>query len=360
MKTLLRLKFIIILAALIIILNLLFLSQGVAEFFSVTISRFLNIAISSIFSIFGTFSITEWLFLFLIIFFIVKIVLLIINLIRLRLLKVKKSLLRLITAILFIVLLINLTMTSGYSRRTLDEPLNLTLETLDEAKLKSASLYYSEKLKNANLEIERNENGDVDLPYSFSEINELLNAEYEKLEGNFFTKHAFKAKKIILSDALISFSITGIYFPLTCEPNINTTCPPYQLPVTMAHELAHASGIMRENEANFLAYYICINSDDAYLKYCGLLYASRIMINNYAVFNETEAIDLYNNLPQDIKTEYSNASVFYQEHENEFLTSISEFFNNLWLNSNKVSDGVKSYSDTAVRLHALYKNLSEA
>ncbi|MCL1901903.1 MAG: DUF3810 domain-containing protein [Firmicutes bacterium] len=357
MKTVLRLKYIIILALLIITVNLLFLSESIAEFFSVTISRYLNIAISSIFSVFGNFSIAEWLFLFLIIFLIIKIIQIIINLIKLRFLKVKKSLLRLAYAILFIVLLINLTITSGYSRRTLDAPLNLTLEQLNEEKLRGASIYYNAELASASL-ISRKANGDIDLPYSFLELNDLINLEYQKLEGNYFTKHSFTAKQIILSDVLISFNISGMYFPLTCEPNINITCPPYQLPVIMAHELAHAAGVMREDEANFLAYYICINSGNEYLRYSGLMYASRILLNNYANYNKEAALALYNLLPADVRDEYGNAATFYQGHTNDFLSSVADFFNNLWLNSNKVSDGTKSYSYTAVRLHALYKNLN--
>jgi len=359
MKTILRLKFIIILAFLIVTLNLLFLSEAIAEFFSVTVSRYLNIAVSSVFSVFGNFSVAEWLFISLIIFFLVKIVLIIINLIRLRFLKVKKSLFILIYLALLIVLTINLTITSGYSRKTLDAPLNLTLEQLTEEKLKDASIYYSTELTNASLKVLRKECGDIDLPYSFSELNDLINLEYQKLESGYFTKHNFKAKKVVFSNTLISFSISGMYFPLTCEPNISTTCPPYQLPVIMAHELAHANGVMRENEANFLAYYILLNSDNEYLKYSGLMYASSVMRSNYAVFNEADAKSIYNNLPEIVKTEYSNAAVFYKEHTNDFLSSVSDFLNNIWLNSNKVPEGVKSYSNTAVRLYALYMNLNK-
>jgi len=354
MKLLFKLKFIIILAALIIILNLLFLSSAVAEFFSTTVSRFFNIVLTSIFGVVG-FSVAEWVFLFLIVFVIVKIVLLIINLIRARFLKVKKSLYRLVLLALIIVLVINLTITSGYSRPSLDKPLNLTLEQLDEQKLKAAAVYYGAELTNANQNIERDENGDVKSPYSFNELNKLLNSEFDKLNNKYFTNHDFTAKKIVFSNALCAFSISGMYFPLTCEPNVSTTCMSYELPIIMAHELSHAHGVMRENEANFLAYYICINSDDQYLKYCGLMYAAIIMINNYNNFNHDDATALYDALPKAIRTEYDNASKFYDKHQNNFLSSVADFFNNLWLQSNKVTNGTNSYSDTAVRLYALYK-----
>ena len=37
-----------------------------------------------------------------------------------------------------------------------------------------------------------------------------------------------------------------------------------------AHELAHHKGYFRESEAEFISYKICTESDDPYIRYCGL------------------------------------------------------------------------------------------
>lgn len=348
-----RIISIVILAFLIILLNLLFLSENIAEFFSVSISRYINVGLGAATSLVN-FSIAEWVFLGLALSLVLGLIALVFRLITLRFFKVKKSISRFIIAVLSIVLVINLTITSGYSRKTIDEPLNLSVETLDETKIEDAARYYYSKLTALNNEVARDKDGNV-AAVDFKEINDLLNAEFEKLDNKYFTGYNFKAKPVTLSKLMTYFSISGIYFPLTGEANISTICPNYQMPIIMAHELSHARGVMREDEANFLAYYICINSDNFYLQYCGYMLAFTVMINNFAINKEASAQELYNSLPEQIRTEFKNALEFYDKYDSKFLTSVSEFFNNLWLKSNKVKEGTASYSKTAARLYVLYK-----
>ena len=52
-------------------------------------------------------------------------------------------------------------------------------------------------------------------------------------------------------------NIGGMFFPFTMESNINVDNPFFVVPWTMAHELAHQCGFMREDEANFIAYLAC-------------------------------------------------------------------------------------------------------
>lgn len=46
------------------------------------------------------------------------------------------------------------------------------------------------------------------------------------------------------------------------------------IPVTMCHELSHLSGYMREDEANFIAFLACLQSDDPEFRYSGVYLAS--------------------------------------------------------------------------------------
>ena len=65
--------------------------------------------------------------------------------------------------------------------------------------------------------------------------------------------------------------ISGIYSFFTGEANVNVEYPDYCLPFTAAHELSHQRGICRENEANFVAFLVCIGSEDDYIRYSGYL-----------------------------------------------------------------------------------------
>ena len=63
--------------------------------------------------------------------------------------------------------------------------------------------------------------------------------------------------------------ITGVYSFMTGEMNVCTAFPDYSLIYTAAHEMAHARGIAREDEANFVAFLVLESSTDPYIRYAG-------------------------------------------------------------------------------------------
>ncbi len=83
-----------------------------------------------------------------------------------------------------------------------------------------------------------------------------------------------RPKPVFLSPLLSRVGITGIYFPFTGEPNVNTTLPDVELPFSAAHEVAHQRGFAREDEANYVGYLACRLHPDADFRYSGLLAAS--------------------------------------------------------------------------------------
>ena len=83
-----------------------------------------------------------------------------------------------------------------------------------------------------------------------------------------------RPKAVFLSPLLSRVGITGIYFPFTGEPNVNTTLPDVELPFSAAHEVAHQRGFAREDEANYVGYLACRLHPDADFRYSGLLAAS--------------------------------------------------------------------------------------
>ncbi|MDR7128798.1 hypothetical protein J2X69_001130 [Algoriphagus sp. 4150] len=75
--------------------------------------------------------------------------------------------------------------------------------------------------------------------------------------------------------------ILGIYFPFTGESYIDPTLHVLEQPFTVAHEMAHSYGVTDEGEANFIAWVICTNSDDALLRYSGQLRLLTYQIRDY-------------------------------------------------------------------------------
>ena len=55
------------------------------------------------------------------------------------------------------------------------------------------------------------------------------------------------------------------------EANYNNVMNEIQKPSTMCHELAHLRGYILEDEANFIAYLACVQSEDVFFEYSGYL-----------------------------------------------------------------------------------------
>ena len=240
-----------------------------------------------------------------------------------------------------------------YNRAGVSSALGLPDVQVTEENIYAAAEYYVERLNALADDFERDGEGNVVSPHSFAETAELLNAQYDSLQTDYFSPYAVRPKAVALSVPMSYLGITGIYFPFTGEANVNVNIPSYALPVTMAHEMAHAKGVARENEANVAAYVLCVTAEDPYLQYSGLMNAA-VLLNSLP---EEEYKELRARLAPEILKEYSNASAHYAKYDG-WLDSLSSFFNDLFLKSNGVPGGTRSYGQTAQSLVALYVKLN--
>ena len=63
----------------------------------------------------------------------------------------------------------------------------------------------------------------------------------------------------------------GYYFPFSMEANYNRQMYITNMPVTMCHELSHLKGFILEDEANFIGYLACVDSEDPFFRYSAYL-----------------------------------------------------------------------------------------
>ena len=147
-----------------------------------------------------------------------------------------------------------------------------------------------------------------------------------------------------MGSTLMSYAhLTGIYTFFTGEANINVDFPDYTLPYTAAHELAHQRGIARENEANFMAFLVCIESDDPYLQYSGYMNLYEYVCNAlYYADNEMYAEIRAVRCPA-VSGEMKAYSAFYDKYRNSKAGKINNAVNNAYLQANGESAGTKSY-----------------
>jgi len=216
--------------------------------------------------------------------------------------------------------------------------------------------YFADDFNELAGKFERDGNGNVKSPYSLSELSDKLRAEYERLGNDYYYGYTPKAKGIVNSWWLTLNNISGITFVPLGEPTVNRNTPASDIPQTMAHEMAHAKGVMREGEANFVAYYLLLSSDDDYLRYCGYFstFYSALTAVNADSNKKTDYNEIRNGMAPEIRNEIIAANKFWSEKSkqpgiagflNRVFEKVGDFMNDIFLKSNGAENGSGSYSD---------------
>ena len=196
------------------------------------------------------------------------------------------------------------------------------------------------------------------MPYDYFELREKINAAFEKYaaETDYISHFNSNPKPIALSKPMTYTHISGVYTFMTGESNINTNYPDFLTPFTMAHEMAHQRGIAREDEANFVAYLVCIGSDDAYVRYSAYTNMMNYMLS---ALNSADK-SLYSSfvssfLPKEIKREFAAYSSFFDEYRDSTASDVTGAVNNVFLQSQGQKEGTKSYGLVVDLAVAYYK-----
>ena len=113
----------------------------------------------------------------------------------------------------------------------------------------------------------------------------------------------------------------------------------------MAHELAHIKGVMNENEANMLSYYLTITSSDIYIRYAGYMRTMpRLMSAAYYTVDKETYNRLYDLYPQEAMEELNAEYSFWAKYDS-VIDKVSSFFNDIYLKFSGDPRGVESYRD---------------
>ncbi len=163
-----------------------------------------------------------------------------------------------------------------------------------------------------------------------------------------------RPKAILWSEAMSHMNFTGIYSPFTGESQFNANAPDYGKPHTLCHELGHAAGFEREDEANFIGFLACLGSGDDTFAYSGYLlgyiYATNALYSaDYDRFVEArKGLDPKASHDLDVNTEY------WSRYKGK-VAEVSEHINNSTLEFHGVEDGVRSYGRVVDLMIAWYR-----
>ncbi len=232
----------------------------------------------------------------------------------------------------------------SYNRAALD--IKLYNESTDGKFTYEQALALAEKtvdeLNAAYLATDRDADGNVVYPYTFKEISDMIAAEYSKITSAYFSAYTPPAKKIINKRIMSEMHIVGVFFAPTGEANINGNETSYDLPHTMAHEMAHSKGVMRESDANLMAKYVLLQSEDPYLRYSGLMASYGAALSLVGLYPDSSAdIERISAKAEDgIAAERMNSIIFWSQFT--VMNDIGSFFNDIYLKLNGQS-GTDSY-----------------
>lgn len=169
------------------------------------------------------------------------------------------------------------------------------------------------------------------------EAMNILNEKYPTVTGGYS-----ETKSVMLSRLMSHTRLTGVFFPFTFEANVNIDVPDFSIPSTMCHELAHLRGYAREDEANFISYLACTNSDSDELKYSGYMLAFIYAGNELYSANSEKYTEVCGYLSGKVIADLNDNSAYWAQFETPIATTASSI-NDTYLKANSQPDGTKSY-----------------
>ena len=187
--------------------------------------------------------------------------------------------------------------------------------------------------------------GSTKMPYDLNEMNKKLNGAYQNmlLRHDLFPKIAANVKPVIMSVQMSKMHITGVYAFFTGEANVNIDFPDYCLPFVAAHEMAHLMGVAREDEANFVAFLVCLYSGDEYIKYSGFANMVDYIGSALRKADEERYLKTMADISTVLKNERAAYSRFFDKYRNTQISKVASAVNDTYLKSQGQEQGQKSY-----------------
>lgn len=179
-----------------------------------------------------------------------------------------------------------------------------------------------------------------------------------------------RPKALFFSDFMCQQYMQGYYFPFSMEANYNDVMHILNIPSTMCHELAHLRGYIYEDEANFIGYLACVQSEDPFFQYAGYLSVLNYLYNDVyklrttapGAYEETVAVIT----PVNVSERVWKDNIFVADEEwdringkalldTEFVDAAADVFIDTNLKVNGVADGKFSYNRVVRLLMQYYR-----
>ena len=246
---------------------------------------------------------------------------------------------------------------TNYYRYTFAERSGLTLQKSTDEELAALCRSLAQQLNELRPQLAEDESGVMSTDhYSYSELASRAAAEVSALGKQYpeLESDLGAPKRILLSRAMSYTRTTGIFSAFTMEVNVNCDVSDYSIPATMCHELSHLHGYMREDEANFIAYLACRQSESPEFRYSGLMLAFLYSNNALYASDSNLGSECYSLLCDGVRRDFAANSEYWKQFEGK-VAEVSQKINDAYLKANDQTDGTKSYGRMVDLLLALYR-----
>ncbi len=316
------------------------ISVNAADLVNRTVSAYLRMALAALGDLFP-FSLFELLVALLPILIILLVILAKRSFVRGRGVRFVADLLALVLIILSEYLL---TLGVGYNTTTIDRDMGIERIPVTRENLAEVMVLLRDEVNSLAPLIEYGEGGDSTLDLSFEDISAALCEAHASISEKYGLVPGFssRAKEIRFGNVMSYFGLLGIYTFFTGESNVNSYYPMYDKVFTAAHELSHQRGVMREDEANFMAYMILSDSEDAYFKYSAALNMYQYIGSALYRTDKELYYSINSGLDERARGDILASNAVYKKYGDTILNDISDFLNDLFLKSNGTA-GVVSY-----------------
>ena len=229
----------------------------------------------------------------------------------------------------------------NYHRESFSEKSGLKIQTYSVKDLQATCQWLTEEVNRLSTQVERTENGELQLPEEIRQeavrSMQALGRQYPALQGYYPNP-----KPVLVSEILSYQKLMGIYAPFTIEANYNQDMPAYDLPFTMCHELSHLRGFMQEEEANFISFLACRESDMTEFQYSGTLSAWEYAMN--ALYRADPKVwqEVREGLSKAAEPDLRADDQFWSEYDGS-VAEVANMVNDTYLKANGQKQGVKSY-----------------
>lgn len=243
----------------------------------------------------------------------------------------------------------------NFYRQPASELMQLGAASRDPKQLQTLSMYLARQASAARELLPEDADGVAVPELTLSEILTSAGEGYDLLEETYPFLHGttHRVKPVQLSHWWSYTGITGMYFPMLAEANVNIDVPLFSVPATAAHELAHTRGFAREDECNFFACLSCFSHPSPGFRYSGYVLAYIHCANALYDYNPELWKEAYACCSEGMRRDLRAQNAYWDQFKGK-VEEISSSVNNGFLQAQGSAEGVLSYNRVVELLLAYY------